>query len=94
GVAAIAAENPRLLFLDEPTVGQDFYNLKRMVETVSEIHKKTGMTMVTVTHDVRCAAALADRVLWIKSGVVYKHGGKELIAEYEAAQRSIYGDVR
>ena len=83
-IAAIAAANPRLLFLDEPTVGQDFENLKRMVETVNEAHKKRGMTMITVTHDVRCAAALADRVIWIRDGVIYKDGGKEVIEEYRA----------
>ena len=30
---------------------------------------------------------LADRVLWIRDGVVYKQGGKELIGEYEQAQK-------
>ena len=30
---------------------------------------------------------LADRVLWIRNGVVYKPGGKELIGEYEQAQK-------
>lgn len=86
-IAAIAAANPRLLFLDEPTVGQDFQNLKRMVETVNAAHKARNMTMITVTHDIRCAAALADRVLWIKDGVIYRQGGKEIIGEYEKAQR-------
>ena len=57
-----------------------------MVETVNEAHKKRGMTMITVTHDVRCAAALADRVIWVKDGVIYKEGGKELIEEYSALQ--------
>lgn len=83
-IAAIAAAHPKLLFLDEPTVGQDFNNLKRMVETVNEAHRMRGMTMITVTHDVRCAAALADKVIWIRGGVVYREGGKEVIAEYEA----------
>ncbi|MEI3239918.1 MAG: hypothetical protein V8S32_07810 [Lachnospiraceae bacterium] len=55
-----------------------------MVETVNEAHRTRGMTMITVTHDVRCAAALADKVIWIRGGVVYREGGKEVIAEYEA----------
>ncbi len=83
-IAAIAAAHPKLLFLDEPTVGQDFNNLKRMVETVNEAHRMRGMSMITVTHDVRCAAALADKVIWIRDGVIYRDGGKEVIAEYEA----------
>ncbi len=84
-IAAIAAAGPKILFLDEPTVGQDFENLQRMVEMLNALHKSSGMTMITVTHDVRCAAALADKVLWIKDGCVYREGGKELIAAYEAA---------
>lgn len=82
-IAAIEAARPKLLLLDEPTVGQDFNNLKMMVETVNAAHKQRGMSMITVTHDVRCAAALADKVVWIRGGVVYRCGGKEVITAYE-----------
>ncbi len=82
-IAAIAAEAPRLLFLDEPTVGQDVENLQRMVETVNRLHQLTGMTMVSVTHDARCARALADRVIWIRDGRIYRQGDKSVITAYE-----------
>lgn len=85
-IAAIAAENPEVLILDEPTVGQDYGNLKMIVDTVNRIHTQRGTTMITVTHDFRCAGALADKVIWIRDGVVYKQGGKEVAREYFESQ--------
>ena len=38
--------------------------------------------MITVTHDLRCAAALCDRAALIEGGVVAKVGGKELVDDY------------
>lgn len=81
-IAAVSATAPQLLLLDEPTVGQDYENLEGMVKTLNTIHRETGNTMLTITHDYRCAEALADRVIWIKHGRVYKDGGKNLIEAY------------
>lgn len=85
-IAAIAAGNPEVLIMDEPTVGQDYENLKMIVDTVNQIHTRRRTTMITVTHDFRCAQALADRVIWIRDGVVYRQGGKELAEEYFRSQ--------
>ena len=81
-IAAITAGEPEILLLDEPTVGQDYQNLQMIVQMLSQLHRARGTAMVTVTHDIRCAAALADRVLWIQDGVIHRAGGKELIDEY------------
>ena len=62
-IAAVCASEPTVLFLDETTVGQDYKNLCKTVETVNKINKNLGTAIVTVTHDKRCAGALADRVL-------------------------------
>jgi energy-coupling factor transporter ATP-binding protein EcfA2 len=83
-IAAVSATAPELLLLDEPTVGQDFEHLRLLVNSLNEIHAQTGNAMITITHDYRCAEALADIVIWIKGGVVFKSGGKELIKEYFA----------
>lgn len=81
-IAAIAALGPELLLLDEPTVGQDYEGLERMTRALNRMNRELGTAMITVTHDYRCAGALADRVIWIRDGIVHKTGGKELIAEY------------
>ena len=78
-IAAVVATNPEVLILDEPTVGQDYKGLCKMVEVLNRIHEETHNTMITVTHDKRCAAALCDRAVWIKDGKTYKTGDKRLI---------------
>ena len=77
-IAAILAQKPRLLLLDEPTVGQDYAGLRRMVEILNAVHREQGGTMVTITHDFRCAAALCDRAVWLEGGRIRQEGGKEL----------------
>ena len=81
-IAAVVACAPDALLLDEPTVGQDYDGLCQMVEILNRLHEQTGNTMVTVTHDVRCAAALCDKAALIEDGVVAKTGGKELVEQY------------
>lgn len=77
-IAAVCATKPEILLLDEPTVGQDYEGLRRLVELLNDLHEQTGGTMITVTHDVRCCKALCDRAIWIKDKTIYKTGGKEL----------------
>lgn len=81
-IAAVAAGNPKVLLLDEPTVGQDYKGLCELVKLLDELHDKSGNTMITITHDMRCAEALCDRAVIIADGKVAKQGGKELAHEY------------
>ena len=81
-IAAVCASEPTVLFLDEPTVGQDYKNLCKTVETVNKINKNLGTAIVTVTHDKRCAGALADRVLIMKNGKISRQGDYRLANEF------------
>ena len=81
-IAAVVACAPEVLLLDEPTVGQDYDGLCQMVEILNKLHEQTGNTMITITHDVRCAEALCDQAYLIADGVVERSGGKELVREY------------
>lgn len=81
-IAAVCASAPTVLFLDEPTVGQDYKNLCKTVETVNKINKNLGTAIVTVTHDKRCAGALADRVLIMENGKISRQGDYRLANEF------------
>lgn len=85
-IAAVAASNPAVLLLDEPTVGQDYVGLSEMVHILNQLHEQSGNTMITITHDMRCAEALCDHAVRIENGVVAEEGGKEL------AHRYFYGE--
>lgn len=81
-VAAVCASAPDVLILDEPTVGQDYANLKRLTELINKLHEETGNTVITVTHDVRCVDALCDRAVIVGGGRIMRTGGKEVAAEF------------
>ena len=92
GLAAICAGEPDVLFLDEPTVGQDYNNLERIVSAVNKLNRENGCTVVTVTHDRRCAAAMADRVLIMDSGKIAEQGDGSLADGYLNKQFKIIGE--
>lgn len=81
-IAAVAASLPEVLFLDEPTVGQDYKGLEELLAILNRLHEETGNTMITITHDMRCAQGLCDRAFLIEDGVISKEGGKDLVREY------------
>lgn len=83
-ICAVVASQPEVLLLDEPTVGQDYNGLCKLVKILNDLHDKTGNTMITITHDARCAEALCDNAILIASGKINKCGDKKLVKKYFA----------
>ena len=81
-IAAVLAARPEVLILDEPTVGQDYEGLKSLVDILNREHIDSANTVITVTHDVRCAKALCDVAVVIKDGKVASFGGKEIVDRF------------
>ncbi len=81
-IATMMAVKPEVLILDEPTVGQDYDSLKKLINHINQIHMEENNTVITITHDIRCANALCDKVILMKDGKIVDIGGKELIQEY------------
>ena len=73
---AIAAE-PRLLLLDEPLSALDAPLRKKLRDELKDIHNRTGLTMIYVTHDREEAFAIADRIMVLKSGHIQAIGRSE-----------------
>ncbi|RLE99322.1 MAG: ABC transporter ATP-binding protein [Thermoprotei archaeon] len=53
---------PKLIILDEPTSALDVLTQKYIVSLLKEIHEKTGVTMIFITHDLPVLAEIADRI--------------------------------
>lgn len=60
-IARALASKPRILALDEPTVGIDPAGQERFSELVQELHRRLGLTILLVSHDVRAIASGAAR---------------------------------
>lgn len=70
-IARALAKNPKLLLCDEPTGALDYITGKQILKLLQDTCKKTGMTVVIITHN-QALTAMADRVIHIKSGTVTK----------------------
>lgn len=73
---------PKLLILDEPTVGLDNESLIKLLDIINILNEKYGTAVISITHDKRCAKALSDRVIWLQDKRIYKMGDKELVDLY------------
>ena len=82
--ALVAA--PGLLLLDEPLSNLDAKLRESMRFEIKEIQKKTGITVVYVTHDQTEAMAMSDRIFLINRGVVQQSGAPEEIYNRPANQ--------
>lgn len=68
--------NPRLLFLDEPSVGMDIESREKMWQAIRDL-KSTGTSIVLTTHYLQEADSLADEILLLKDGKAVKRGTSE-----------------
>lgn len=67
-IAASLLHDPRILFLDEPTIGLDAVSKIAVREFVLDMNKRRGTTVILTTHDMQDVEALAQRVLLIGKG--------------------------
>lgn len=67
-IASILVMKPRILILDEPTAGQDFYHYTRMMEFISSLREKLGISIIFVTHDMHLALEYTPRSIVLSGG--------------------------
>ena len=69
-MAAGLIHSPRLLFLDEPTVGVDPQSRNHIFESVERLNREQGMAILYTTHYMEEAERLCDRVAIIDNGEI------------------------
>lgn len=69
-IARALAREPKILILDEPTVGVDISSKERFYSFLEELHRELGMTILMVSHDVDVMASEAKQILCINKNLI------------------------
>ena len=83
-IAGVLAMKPKMLILDEPTAGLDPQGRKEILELISGLRERAGITIVLVSHSMEDVAEYVDRIIVMNKGsVAYDAAPKEVFAHYK-----------
>jgi len=77
-IARALAMEPRVILFDEPTSALDPELVQEVLDTMRALASE-GMTMLVVTHEMRFARHVADRVVFMADGVIAEQGTPEVL---------------
>lgn len=86
GIARALAASPDILLMDEPFGAVDEITRRQLQEEISRIHKKTGTTIIFVTHDISEAIKLGTKILVMNEGKIEQYATPEEILKTPATE--------
>ncbi len=78
-IAMSIANNPDVLIADEPTTALDVTIQMQILDLLSNLQKKLGMTMLFISHDLSVVKKISDFVYVMKEGKIIESGNNEKI---------------
>lgn len=82
-LARALAQEPQLLFLDEPTSHLDIGHQIQILDLLKKLNRKNKLTIVMILHDLNLASAYASRIALLDKGVIFKEGSPEEVLTYQ-----------
>jgi iron complex transport system ATP-binding protein len=82
-IARAICQQPRIIFLDEPTASLDPSHQSRIMDLMERLRQERRITVIMISHDLNLASLYGDRLLLLKDGQITKGGtpGEVLTAE-------------
>ena len=88
-VASVLSMKPKILVLDEPTIGQDRLMANKLMRYIIDLNLKEGLTVVLITHDMRIVAEFCPRAVVMANGdIVYDGETRELFTKDDVLGRA------
>ncbi|WP_144611489.1 ABC transporter ATP-binding protein [Bacillus cereus] len=87
-IASALTTNPKLIILDEPTAGQDYYHYKQFMSFIRKLASK-GIPFIFITHDMNLALEYADRAIVLREGeIIANNSASMVLGDSETLQRA------
>ena len=83
-VARALAQEPRILLLDEPTTFLDLRHAIEILELLTDLNRRAGLTIVAVLHDLTTAAMYFDRLAFLREGSIVRSGPPATVISEES----------
>lgn len=88
-IAASLIHDPKVIFLDEPTIGLDAVSKLAMRRIIGRLNRERGITVILTSHDMDDIEALTDRVLLIGRGKLLYDGPMDALRERFDSKRRL-----
>jgi iron complex transport system ATP-binding protein len=82
-IARALAQEPELLFLDEPTSHLDIGHQVQILDLLKKLNRKNNLTIVMILHDLNLASAYSNRIALLDKGIIFKEGSPEKVLTYQ-----------
>ena len=92
-LAAALLHDPKLVFLDEPTIGLDVVAKERIRQFIQSINRERGVTVILTTHDLGDVEKLCERVMMIDRGRLLFDGLLSTLRERFGGERELVVDL-
>ncbi len=93
-IARALALSPKVLFFDEPTSALDPQLTQEVLRVIREL-ADMNMTMIIVTHEMKFARSVSDRIIFMADGVIEEDGSAEFVFEQSKNEKlhAFLGDM-
>lgn len=97
-IAATFLHNPKIVYLDEPTIGLDVLVKEKIRDFIKDINKEKNTTVILTTHDLKDIEEVCNRIILIDKGTIIYDGdkqffkdtyGKQVLAEMTIKNKTI-----
>jgi energy-coupling factor transport system ATP-binding protein len=87
-LASVLAWDPKMLIMDEPTIGQDYEQKEKLRQFILQMRTQ-GKTIIVVTHDVEFVAECNPRVVLMREGKIIGDGeARKILTDQETLMRA------
>lgn len=93
-LAASLLHSPKILFLDEPTIGMDASTKIAMRDFIKQLNKEYKITILLTTHDMDDVESLCKRILILNNGKIFFDGNLSEIRQKIAPEKYLTVDLK